>query len=104
MKLTLVSAAVFAAFASAPVLANDNVGREDNEINRSVNDSIVKAGDMLQILLPATGYFAAWLHDDFEGAKQLTYATLSTQLIIHGVKETVGRKRPNESSWNSFPS
>lgn len=75
-----------------------------NEINRSVNDSIVEAGDMVQLLLPATGYFAAWMHDDLEGAKQLTYSTLSTQLIIHGVKITVGRKRPNDSGWNSFPS
>ncbi len=59
---------------------------------------------MLQILIPATGFFAAWMYDDFEGAKQLTYSTLSTQLIVHGAKQAVGRSRPNESSWNSFPS
>lgn len=104
MRLTPIATALMASLCVLPVLADENNGLEDNDINRSVNDSIVKAGDMLQILLPATGYFAAWLHDDFEGAKQLTYATLSTQLIIHGVKEGVGRKRPNESSWNSFPS
>ncbi|MDR8525312.1 phosphatase PAP2 family protein [Shewanella fidelis] len=75
-----------------------------NGINESVDDSIVEAGDMLQILIPATGFFAAWMHDDLEGAKQLTYSTLSTQVIVHGVKQAVGRSRPNESSWNSFPS
>ncbi|WP_028862711.1 phosphatase PAP2 family protein [Psychromonas aquimarina] len=75
-----------------------------NNIEYSVNDSIVEAGDMVQILVPVTGLFAAWMHDDMEGAKQLTYSTFSTQLIIHGTKNTVGRKRPNGSSWNSFPS
>ncbi len=75
-----------------------------NNIESSTHDSIVEAGDMVQILLPVTGLFAAWMHDDMEGAKQLTYSTISTQLIIHGTKNTVGRKRPNGSSWNSFPS
>ncbi|RJG50510.1 phosphatase PAP2 family protein [Motilimonas pumila] len=75
-----------------------------NEINSSVNDSYVEAGDALQIAIPAMGYFAAWLHDDWEGAKQLTYSVVSTQAIIHGMKYAVGRRRPNDSSWNSFPS
>jgi len=91
-------------FAASLFSVHANSAMNSNEINRSVNDSIVEAGDMVQLLLPATGYFAAWMHDDIEGAKQLTYSTLSTQLIIHGVKNTVGRKRPNESAWNSFPS
>ncbi|CAG23810.1 phosphatase PAP2 family protein [Photobacterium profundum] len=95
---SIIVAAIFSTQVSA------NTVSDANEINRSVNDSIVEAGDMVQILLPAAGYFAAWMHDDLEGAKQLTYSTLSTQLIIHGVKSTVGRKRPNDSSWNSFPS
>ncbi len=75
-----------------------------NTITHSVDDSIVDAGDMIQILLPATGLFASWMYDDLEGAKQLTYSTLSTQLIIHGAKNTIGRKRPNDSNWQSFPS
>lgn len=75
-----------------------------NAITHSVDDNIVKAGDMIQILLPATGLFASWMYDDLEGAKQLTYSTLSTQMIIHGAKNTIGRKRPNDSNWQSFPS
>ncbi len=59
---------------------------------------------MIQILLPATGYFAAWMHDDAEGAKALTYSMLSTQAIVLGTKTMIGRKRPNESDWYSFPS
>ena len=81
-----------------PLIANSNA------INDSVDDSFVEAGDMVQVLLPAAGYFAAWMHNDPEGAKLLTYSTLSTQVVIHGMKQTVGRKRPNESAWNSFPS
>ncbi|MGR5127402.1 phosphatase PAP2 family protein [Photobacterium swingsii] len=76
----------------------------DNEITRTNNDEFVEAGDMLQILLPATGLFAAWMYDDAEGAKQLVYATASTQAIVQGMKFTIGRKRPNESNWHSFPS
>lgn len=73
-------------------------------INSSVQSSIVDAGDMVQLMVPATGFFAAWLNDDFEGAKQLAYSAFSTQLIVHGGKTVIARKRPNETNWKSFPS
>lgn len=96
MKAGLVSLTVAASLLAAGVQAN--------AITDSVDDSMVVAGDAIQILLPATGLFAAWMHDDAEGAKQLAYSTLSAQLAIHGLKKGVGRRRPNDSSWNSFPS
>lgn len=43
-----------------------------NAINESIDDGFVEAGDILVIAIPATGYLASWLYDDFEGAKQLT--------------------------------
>ncbi|PMK02142.1 phosphatase PAP2 family protein [Vibrio sp. 10N.261.55.A7] len=70
----------------------------------SVNDNIVESGDLLTVLLPATGLFASWMHDDAEGAKQIVYSTATTQIIINSAKNTVGRKRPNGSGWKSFPS
>ncbi|WP_428775291.1 phosphatase PAP2 family protein [Vibrio sp.] len=79
-----------------------------NAINESIGDSIVDAGDVLVLAIPATGYFAAWLHDDFEGAKQLTLSGLVTQGIVEVTKDTVGRYRPNSDiaggSYKSFPS
>ncbi|WP_261857916.1 phosphatase PAP2 family protein [Photobacterium sanguinicancri] len=88
----------------APLTYANSPPSEPNEITRTVNSDIVEAGDMLQILLPAAGLFAAWMYDDAEGAKQLVYATASTQAIVQGMKYTVGRKRPNDSNWHSFPS
>ncbi|MEH6452575.1 MAG: phosphatase PAP2 family protein [Psychromonas sp.] len=70
----------------------------------STNDSVVEAGDMIQILIPATGLFATWMYDDLEGAKQLTYSLGTTVLTVQGLKYVVGRNRPNNSAWNSFPS
>lgn len=96
MRKSIIGMAIVAALCSSVASAN--------HINDSVDDSVVEAGDMLQVLIPATGFFAAWMHEDLEGAKQLAFSTLSTQLIVHGVKQAVGRNRPNESSWNSFPS
>ncbi|OAN18538.1 hypothetical protein A3K86_06525 [Photobacterium jeanii] len=96
--------AIPALLAIAPLAYANNPPQNPNEITRTVNSDIVEAGDMLQVLLPATGLFAAWMHDDAEGAKQLVYATASTQAIVQGLKYTVGRKRPNDSNWHSFPS
>ncbi|CAM4394101.1 phosphatase PAP2 family protein [Vibrio agarivorans] len=76
----------------------------NNAINTSVNDEYVEAGDHLQILIPVTGLFAAWLHDDPQGAKQLALSVGATQVIVHGTKNIVGRSRPNDSSRMSFPS
>ncbi len=62
----------------APLTNANSPPSEPNEITRTINSDIVEAGDMLQILLPAAGLFAAWMYDDAEGAKQLVYATAST--------------------------
>ncbi|GEA49414.1 hypothetical protein VIN01S_02180 [Vibrio inusitatus NBRC 102082] len=97
MKVKLLTA-LLSLSAIAPVLAGENA------INTSVNDEYVEAGDYLQILIPATGLFATWLHDDPEGAKQLALSVGATQVIVHGTKNLVGRMRPNSSSPNSFPS
>ncbi|WP_375753719.1 phosphatase PAP2 family protein [Vibrio sp. HN007] len=76
----------------------------DNFITDSVNDDIVEAGDIIQIALPATGLFAAWVHDDFEGAKQQVYTLGSTIAMVGTGKFVVGRTRPNKSNTASYPS
>ncbi|EKO3484705.1 phosphatase PAP2 family protein [Vibrio fluvialis] len=96
--LILMSYASYSAHANSPY----------NAINESIDDSVVEAGDVLAIGIPAVGYFASWLHDDFEGATQLTLSALATQGIVEITKNTVGRYRPNSdlagASYKSFPS
>lgn len=76
----------------------------DSYFTDSTSDSVVDAGDMIQILVPATGLFATWMYDDLEGAKQLTYSLGSTVATVHVLKVAIGRNRPDNSAWNSFPS
>lgn len=75
-----------------------------NQINESVDDKYVEAGDALQFAIPLTGFFAAWLHDDAQGAKQLALSIAASQTIVQVSKQIVGRRRPNDSSNMSFPS
>ncbi|MDG3086497.1 phosphatase PAP2 family protein [Vibrio hannami] len=76
----------------------------DNFITDSVDDDIVVAGDIIQVALPLTGLFAAWVHDDPEGAKQQAYTLGSTIAIVQTGKFAVGRTRPNKSNTASYPS
>lgn len=75
-----------------------------NAITDNINDEHVVAGDYIQVALPLTGLFAAWLHDDAQGAKQLTYSLATTVGIVQAGKYAIGRVRPNASNYASFPS
>ncbi|MBM7036748.1 phosphatase PAP2 family protein [Vibrio ulleungensis] len=75
-----------------------------NKITETTSDDYVVAGDYLQIAIPATGLLAAWIYDDLDGAKQLTYSLATTVAIVHATKFSVGRLRPNASNTASFPS
>lgn len=75
-----------------------------NAITENTDDDFVTAGDYVQLALPVTGLFATWLHDDAEGAKQLTYSLATTIGIVQAGKFTIGRIRPNSSNSASFPS
>ncbi|OAN17671.1 hypothetical protein A3K86_01750 [Photobacterium jeanii] len=81
-----------------------HIAQAANQINTMVHDDVVVAGDVLQIMVPAAGLFAAWMHDDWEGAKQVTYSTIASATIVEGLKKTTKRARPNEGGDNSFPS
>ncbi|MBM7035602.1 phosphatase PAP2 family protein [Vibrio ulleungensis] len=75
-----------------------------NAINQNISDDYVSSGDYLQILIPATGLLAAWLHEDPQGAKQLALSVGAAQVIVQGGKKIVGRVRPNGNGTSSFPS
>ncbi|AIW16697.1 phosphatase PAP2 family protein [Vibrio tubiashii] len=97
MKKSIVSMAVGLCLCSSLSYAG-------NAITDNVNDDHVVAGDYIQVALPLTGLFAAWLHDDAEGAKQLTYSLATTVGIVQAGKYAIGRVRPNASNYASFPS
>ncbi|UPQ89519.1 phosphatase PAP2 family protein [Vibrio sinaloensis] len=103
MKKSILCSAILASLLSVSAQAQDF-----NAINKSVDDDIVEAGDVLVIAIPATGLLASWIYDDFEGAKQLTFSVIAAQTITEITKNTVGRYRPNSdiagASYKSFPS
>ncbi|MGF1692936.1 phosphatase PAP2 family protein [Photobacterium kagoshimensis] len=100
MKKTVISLLV----GVAVTLSANPQAIASNQINTSVQDDIVVAGDVLQMLVPATGLFAAWMYDDWEGAKQVTYSTIASATIVEGLKKSTERQRPNEVGTSSFPS
>ena len=71
------------------------------------NDPDRGAGDVLQILLPATGLAMAVYRDDREGEKQWAYSTgsmlVATQALKLSFNHTAWGERPNGGQM-SFPS
>ncbi len=97
MKKSLIAATI-----ALSVLSQHSFAK--NAINESVSDEYVEAGDTLQFAIPLTGLFAAWLHDDAQGAKQLALSVAASQAIVQSTKHIVNRRRPNDASNMSFPS
>jgi len=65
--------------------------------------NIEKAGDILQILVPAMGYGTALYLKDDEGQNQF-YKSMATNLAVtYALKYTINKKRPNGAK-HSFPS
>jgi len=66
-------------------------------------DKIEQAGDIMQILIPATAYGTTFYLDDTEGRTQF-YKSFFTNLgVTYGLKYSIDKKRPNGGS-HSFPS
>jgi len=66
-------------------------------------DTVVKAGDMLELLIPATAAGISWGKDDMVGFWQLAKAEATTVVVSEGLKYSVDAKRPNGDK-HSFPS
>lgn len=104
MKRTLLATALV----SSLIASTTSLAQDFNAINQSIDDEYVEAGDHLVIAIPAAGFLASWINDDWEGAKQLTLSLIAAQTITEVTKQTVGRFRPNSdlagASYKSFPS
>lgn len=66
-------------------------------------DTVVKAGDALELLIPAAAAGISWGKDDMTGFWQLAKAEVSTVVISEGLKYSVNETRPNGEK-HSFPS
>ena len=67
-------------------------------------DSIETAGDVLTILLPATGAGLTLVYRDGKGALQLGESAALTLGVTYGLKYTIDETRPNGDNSQSFPS
>lgn len=62
-----------------------------------------RAGDLLQLAIPALAYTTTFYVNDAEGQLQLTKSLLATMSSVYGLKYVVKTKRPNGCD-QSFPS
>lgn len=68
-----------------------------------------RAGDKIQILIPAIGLASALLYEDakgthFEGIREWAQAFITFEAITEGLKLATHKQRPNGQSFKSFPS
>lgn len=69
----------------------------------SASDSIEKAGDIMQVLMPSIAYGTTFYLDDSESRNQFYKSFAATFVVTQGLKYTIDKKRPN-GSGKSFPS
>lgn len=70
----------------------------------NADDSIVRAGDNLQIGIPLVAGMISLLKNDYEGTAQWAEGALWTSVATHTLKFAVDEERPNGNDNNSFPS
>jgi membrane-associated phospholipid phosphatase len=70
----------------------------------ALDKGLERAGDILQIGLPAAAAGATLLHWDWEGFKQFALSYGSNTVLIFGMKEITEKRRPSSDSRNSYPS
>lgn len=66
-------------------------------------EPIKGAGDILQLLIPASGYAGTWLAGDPEGRGQFYRSAALSLATTYALKYTISEKRPNGGD-HSFPS
>lgn len=68
------------------------------------NEDIEQAGDILQLVIPATAYGMTFGFDDQEGRTNFYKSFFTTLGITYVLKFTVDKERPNGNFQSSFPS
>lgn len=68
------------------------------------DDSIVRAGDNLQLGIPIVAGMISLMKGDFAGTGEWAEGALWTSVATHTLKFAVDEERPNGNDNNSFPS
>ena len=68
------------------------------------DDSIVRAGDNLQLGIPLAAGVISLMKGDFAGTGEWAEGALWTSVATHTLKFAVDEERPNGNDKNSFPS
>jgi len=63
-----------------------------------------KAGDILFVLLPVTGFATAYIKHDREGQAQFVKAFAANAIVTFGLKAAIDKTRPDGDCCDSFPS
>jgi membrane-associated phospholipid phosphatase len=63
-----------------------------------------KAGDVLFVLLPVTGFATAYIKHDREGQAQFVKAFAANAIVTFGLKAAIDKTRPDGDCCDSFPS
>ena len=63
-----------------------------------------KSGNFLEVAMPLSAFLVSYLHDDYEGGKQFSFALTGTALTTVLLKNTIEKERPDGSGFDSFPS
>jgi len=67
--------------------------------------SVEKAGDVLQVLIPAVGLGTTFFYEKGnEGTIQFAKSLIASQIITRGLKLAINKTRPNGECCDSFPS
>lgn len=66
-------------------------------------DNVEKAGDALQLIVPAVAFALTFYEDDPDGRIQFYKSAATTFAVTHTLKQLVDAKRPNGKE-HSFPS
>lgn len=70
----------------------------------NAKSSSEKAGDILQILIPAGAYTSTFVMDDEEGRDEF-YKSFATNIVVtEGLKYAINKPRPENNGGHAFPS
>lgn len=69
------------------------------------SDKVRKAGDILQILIPAVGFGSTLFYEEgYDGSIQFVKALAASQVTTEVLKRVTHKQRPDGSGYKSFPS
>ncbi|WP_210414126.1 phosphatase PAP2 family protein [Luteithermobacter gelatinilyticus] len=71
----------------------------------TAKDDVEKAGDVLRAIIPLAGLGATLFYEDgSEGPLQFIQSYAVTQIVTHGLKGAIDKRRPNGECCEAFPS